>query len=245
MVENHTRDLLQMKAKETQLARSRNDAELTQAALSKAQRDLEALRHSNQHDSSKELEAVKSRADKAEQRLLERENLDQAVLDRLTDLEEFIRGLNDDIPDTESVSRISLRCKELEDQNRRLLSQLEEYSSRINNLEEVYDFETKLINKGVKRRTTTPLRNGNSIYSSRSSQSFGSEDEKENSFGKDRKYASGASIPSGTTSRTGMASMDQPANEIHSWRSAAEVTAALKMKIEQMRRADSKNRQGF
>ena len=43
----------------------------------------------------------------------------------------------------------------------------------------------------------------------------------------------------------GMGSIDQATNEIHSWRSAAEVTAALKMKIEQMRRADSKNRQGF
>jgi hypothetical protein len=42
-----------------------------------------------------------------------------------------------------------------------------------------------------------------------------------------------------------MSSLDQATSEIHSWRSAAEVTAALKMKIEQMRRADSKNRQGF
>ena len=40
-----------------------------------------------------------------------------------------------------------------------------------------------------------------------------------------------------------MASLDQATSEIHSWRSAAEVTAALKQKIEQMRRADSKNRQ--
>jgi hypothetical protein len=90
----------------------------------------------------------------------------------------------------------------------------------------------------MKRRTTSPLRNGNT-YSSRSSTSFGSEDEKENSFGKDKKYAS-------LSSSTGrMSSLDQATNEIHSWRSAAEVTAALKMKIEQMRRADSKNRQGF
>src|SRR5271169_3984495 len=92
MVENHTRDLLQMKAKETQLARSRNDAELTQAALSKAQRDLE----------------------------------------------EFIKGLDDDTQDSEIVSQISSRCKDLEDQNRRLLSQMEEYSTRITTLEDVY-----------------------------------------------------------------------------------------------------------
>ena len=95
----------------------------------------------------------------------------------------------------------------------------------------------------MKRRTTSPLRNGNS-YSSRSSTSFGSEDEKENSYGKERKYVSGTSGRNGGAS-SGMGSLDQATSEIHSWRSAAEVTAALKMKIEQMRRADSKNRQGF
>jgi len=95
----------------------------------------------------------------------------------------------------------------------------------------------------MKRRTTSPLRNGNS-YSSRSSTSFGSEDEKENSYGKERKYVSGTSGRNGSAS-TAMGSLDQATSEIHSWRSAAEVTAALKMKIEQMRRADSKNRQGF
>ena len=137
MVENHTRDLLQMKAKETQLARSRNDAELTQAALSKAQRDLESLRQASQNDSSKELELWKSRAEKAEQRLLEREELDQSVMSRLNDLEEFLRGLDEEREDNESVSRISSRCRDLEDQNRRLLAQMEEYSSRINILEDV------------------------------------------------------------------------------------------------------------
>ena len=138
MVENHTRDLLQMKAKETQLARSRNDAELTQAALSKAQRDLEVLRQQQSDSSStKELEIWKSRAERAETRIQEREQLDQNILSRLTDLEEFIRGLNDDTQDSEIVSRMSLRCKDLEDQNRRLLSQMEEYSSRISTLEDV------------------------------------------------------------------------------------------------------------
>jgi|SRR5579859_2018818 archaellum component FlaC len=137
MVENHTRDLLQMKAKETQLARSRNDAELTQAALSKAQRDLEALRQASQSDSSKEIEMWKLRAEKAEQRILEREELDQSVMARLTDLEEFIRGLDQESEDSQSIHRISSRCKELEDQNRRLLSQMEEYTSRINTLEDV------------------------------------------------------------------------------------------------------------
>jgi chromosome segregation ATPase len=143
MVENHTRDLLQMKAKETQLARSRNDAELTQAALSKTQRDLDVLRQSTQSDSTtKELETWKSRAEKAEQRILEREELDQGVLSRLTDLEEFIRGLSDDdTPDSETISRISSRCRDLEDQNRRLLSQLEEYASRITTLEEVSPYK--------------------------------------------------------------------------------------------------------
>jgi predicted nucleic acid-binding Zn-ribbon protein len=138
MVENHTRDLLQMKAKETQLARSRNDAELTQAALSKAQRDLEALRQASQTDTAKEIETYKFRAEKAEQRILEREELDQNVLSRLTDLEEFIRGLDDEYGDAQSVSRISSRAKDVEDQNRRLLSQLEEYASRITTLEEVH-----------------------------------------------------------------------------------------------------------
>jgi vacuolar-type H+-ATPase subunit D/Vma8 len=137
MVENHTRDLLQMKAKETQLARSRNDAELTQAALSKAQRDLEAMRQASQNDSSKEIEVWKVRAEKAEQRILEREELDHSVMSRLTDLEEFIRGLDEEREDHQSVSRISSLCKELEDQNRRLLTQMEEYTSRINILEEV------------------------------------------------------------------------------------------------------------
>jgi archaellum component FlaC len=137
MVENHTRDLLQMKAKETQLARSRNDAELTQAALSKAQRDLEALRQASHSDSSKEIEMWRLRAEKAEQRILEREELDQSVMDRLTDLEEFIRGLDQESEDSQSIQRISSRCKELEDQNRRLLSQMEEYTSRINTLEDV------------------------------------------------------------------------------------------------------------
>ena len=98
----------------------------------------------------------------------------------------------------------------------------------------------------MKRRTTSPLRNGNT-YSSRSSTSFGSEDEKENAYSKDRKYATLSSSGGSNSGRTagGMGSLDQATNEIHSWRSAAEVTAALKMKIEQMRRADSKNRQGF
>ena len=93
----------------------------------------------------------------------------------------------------------------------------------------------------MKRRITSPLRNGNS-YSSRSSTSFGSEDEKENSYGKDRKFGT---MSSGSGGGSGMGSIDQATSEIHSWRSAAEVTAALKMKIEQMRRADSKNRQAF
>ena len=140
MVENHTRDLLQMKAKETQLARSRNDAELTQAVLSKAQRDLEALKQATQSDTAKEIESWTFRAEKAEQRLVEREELDQSVLARLGDLEEFIRGLDGDIPDAENVVRLSARSKELEEQNRRLLSQLEEYSSRITTLEEVPRF---------------------------------------------------------------------------------------------------------
>ena len=122
MVENHTRDLLQMKAKETQLARSRNDAELTQAALSKVQRDLEALRQSHHSDSSKELEIWKSRAEKAELRISERDQLDQNVLGRLTDLEEFVRGLDDETPNSDVVSRLGSRCNDLEDQNRRLLS---------------------------------------------------------------------------------------------------------------------------
>lgn len=146
MVENHTRDLLQMKAKETQLARSRNDAELTQAALSKAQRDLEAIRQSSHADSSKELEIWKSRAEKAEQRIFERDQLDQNVLARLTDLEEFIRGLDDETPDADIVSRTSSRCKDLEDQNRRLLAQMEEYSSRITTLEEVAPISRKRLN---------------------------------------------------------------------------------------------------
>src|SRR5215470_16957282 len=94
MVEKHTRDLLQMKAKETQLARSRNDVELTQAALLKAQRDLELLKISSQTDNSKEIEMWKARTEKSEQRLLEREELDQGILSRLTDLEEFVRGLD-------------------------------------------------------------------------------------------------------------------------------------------------------
>lgn len=137
MVENHTRDLLQMKAKETQLARSRNDAELTQAALSKAQRDLEVLRQSSHSDSTRELETWKFRAERAEQRILERDTLDQSILGRLTDLEEFIRGLGDETPDADRVSRLSSTCRDLEDQNRRLLAQMEEYTSRINTLEEV------------------------------------------------------------------------------------------------------------
>ena len=137
MVENHTRDLLQMKAKETQLARSRNDVELTQAALSKAQRDLEVLRQSSSADSARELEAWKFRAEKAEQRIMERDVLDQSVMSRLTDLEEFIRGLDDSTPDAEDVARLSSRCRDLEDQNRRLLAQMEEYTMRINALEEV------------------------------------------------------------------------------------------------------------
>ena len=66
MVENHTRDLLQLKAKETQLARSRNDAELTQAALSKAQRDLEALRVSSGGESARDVEMWRGRAERAE-----------------------------------------------------------------------------------------------------------------------------------------------------------------------------------
>ena len=82
------------------------------------------------------------------------------------------------------------------------------------------------------------MRNGNS-YSSRST-SYGSEDEKENSYAKDRKYATLS-----TASGRSMSTLDQATSEIHSWKSAAEVTAALKMKIEQMRRADSKNRQAF
>jgi archaellum component FlaC len=138
MVENHTRDLLQMKAKETQLARSRNDVELTQAALSKAQRDLEVLRQSSTAESARELETWKFRAEKAEQRIMERDALDQSIMGRLTDLEEFIRGLDDQSsPDAEDVSRLSSRCHDLEDQNRRLLAQMEEYTSRINTIEEV------------------------------------------------------------------------------------------------------------
>ena len=137
MVENHTRDLLQMKAKETQLARSRNDVELTQAALSKAQRDLEVLRQSSTADTTRELEAWKFRAEKAEQRIMERDTLDASVMGRLTDLEEFIRGLDDETTDAEDVSRLSSRCRDLEEQNRRLLAQMEEYTSRINTLEEV------------------------------------------------------------------------------------------------------------
>lgn len=139
MVENHTRDLLQLKAKETQLARSRNDVELTQAALSKTQRDLESLRQSMQGDASKEIEVWKARAEKAEQRIMEREELDRRVMDRLTDLEEFVRGLDDETRDASVVTRFSSRCKDLEEQNRRLLAQLEEYSSRINTLEDVCD----------------------------------------------------------------------------------------------------------
>src|SRR5436305_643145 len=139
MVENHTRDLLQMKAKETQLARSRNDAELTQATLSKIQRDYEMLRQStSQTDSAKDIEQWKFRAEKAEQRGIEREQLDGNVLKRLTDLEEFIRGLDDEERDSEIVSRLSSRCHDLEDQNRRLLAQMEEYSSRITTLEDVH-----------------------------------------------------------------------------------------------------------
>jgi chromosome segregation ATPase len=138
MVENHTRDLLQMKAKETQLARSRNDVELTQAALSKAQRDLEVLRQSSTAESVRELETWKFRAEKAEQRIMERDTLDHGIMGRLTDLEEFIRGLDDQSsPDAEDVSRLSSRCHDLEDQNRRLLAQMEEYTCRINTLEEV------------------------------------------------------------------------------------------------------------
>src|SRR5579859_7919932 len=138
MVENHTRDLLQMKAKETQLARSRNDAELTQAALSKAQRDLEALRQSQQTDSSKELESWKLRAEKAEQRIVEREELDSGVMRRLTDLEEFVRGLDDEGEEGKTVTKLNSRCRDLEEQNRRLLSQMEEYAVRIGTLEEVH-----------------------------------------------------------------------------------------------------------
>ena len=256
MVENHTRDLLQLKAKETQLARSRNDAELTQAALTKAQRDLEALRASSHGESSqRELEMWRSRAERAEARVVEREELDGNVLARLTDLEEFIRGLDDvgdGVDGAEIVSRLSSRAGGLEEQNRRLLAQVEEYSVRMTTLEDVrpapFSWTTaptapflpclRLTDQSLKRRTTSPFRNGHSIYSARSSPSFGSEDEKENSYGQ-RKLASAAS---GSVSQY-RNSVDSQGSEIHSWRSAAEVTAALKMKIEQMRRADSKNRQ--
>lgn len=148
MVETHTRDLLQLKAKETQLSRSRNDSELTQAALSKAQRDLDALRQSSQNDTAKDLENWKLRAEKAEQRILEREQLDQNVLARLNDVEDFIRGLDDNVPNSQTVLRLSSRCRDLEEQNRRLLSQLDEYSSRITTLEEV-SFESTFMADGL------------------------------------------------------------------------------------------------
>jgi hypothetical protein len=136
MVENHTRDLLQMKAKETALARSRNDVELSQAALLKAQREVEALRTQGQGDAVREVEMWKHRTERAEQRILEREELDQGVMTRLSDLEEFIRGLDDEA-DGGTAQRLSGRCKLLEEQNRRLLTQMDEYSGRINTLEEV------------------------------------------------------------------------------------------------------------
>ena len=140
MVENHTRDLLQLKAKETQLARSRNDAELTQAALSKAQRELEALRASSHGESSqREIEMWRSRAERAEAGVVEREELDGNVLARLTDLEEFIQGLDvgGEADGAEIVSRLSSRAGALEEQNRRLLAQVEEYSVRMTTLEDV------------------------------------------------------------------------------------------------------------
>jgi len=68
---------------------------------------------------------------------MERDTLDASVMGRLTDLEEFIRGLDDETTDAEDVSRLSSRCRDLEEQNRRLLAQMEEYTSRINTLEEV------------------------------------------------------------------------------------------------------------
>ena len=140
MVENHTRDLLQLKAKETQLARSRNDAELTQAALSKAQRELEALRASSHGESSqREIEMWRSRAERAEAGVVEREELDGNVLARLTDLEEFIQGLDvgGEADGADIVSRLSSRAGALEEQNRRLLAQVEEYSVRMTTLEDV------------------------------------------------------------------------------------------------------------
>jgi hypothetical protein len=137
MVENHTRDLLQLKAKETQLARSRNDAELTQAALSKAQRDLEVLRASNNESSQRDAELWRGRAERAESRVVEREELDGNVLARVTDLEEFIRGLDGEVPDVDVVSRLSDRGRELEEQNRRLLAQVEEFGMRLTTLEDV------------------------------------------------------------------------------------------------------------
>lgn len=141
MVENHTRDLLQLKAKETQLARSRNDAELTQAALSKAQRDIEALRASNSTSESsqreRELEMWRGRAERAESRAVEGEELDGNVLARLTDLEDFVAQLDGEVVDGDVVSRLSSRGRDLEDQNRRLLAQVDEYSTRITTLEDV------------------------------------------------------------------------------------------------------------
>lgn len=132
MVENHTRDLLQLKAKETQLARSRNDAELTQAALSKALRDLDALRVSSGGESAREVEVWRGRAERAEARVMEREELDGNVLKRLTELEEFAAGRGGDL-----VQRLNDQCAELEEQNRRLLTQNDEYATRITALEDV------------------------------------------------------------------------------------------------------------
>jgi hypothetical protein len=132
MVENHTRDLLQLKAKETQLARSRNDAELTQAALSKAQRDIEALRVSSGGESAREVEVWRGRAERAEARVVEREELDGNVLKRLTELEDYAAGRGGDV-----VQRLNEQCVELEEQNRRLLTQNDEYATRITSLEDV------------------------------------------------------------------------------------------------------------
>jgi hypothetical protein len=115
--EAHTRDILQIKAKDTQLQRTKRDLDVAQAQLAAVRKEYEQMTMS-----TRDVQPAYSeeRIQRAEMILRNSEGVNNSSSQRLADLEQAVKSLDGG----DALASVSQKCRSLEEQNRTLLNEL-------------------------------------------------------------------------------------------------------------------------
>ncbi|OLL25274.1 Spindle pole body component alp14 [Neolecta irregularis DAH-3] len=234
LIEQHTNDMLNLKMNENYVSRAKNDIERFQTKITSLEKSLEAAkaRRSSQAPSETLDSGLwKDRAEKAERLLFEKESLIQLLEDRRTATELELNSLRQGQNLKQTVNFMESRWKTLEEQNIRLLCEAEANSKLVRELQEE---RAKVPRSSISSSNGISTRDRASCTSPSLPFDVNGEEKENSRFSPvPGKYTSPVSSASPTLrNQSGESS-------IQSWKRAAEVTAQLKARIEQMKRQDS------